>query len=208
MITIGLTGGIGMGKSTTASFFAELGVPVWNADSAVHRLYAPGGFGVGPVLARFPSAGTPEEGINRAQLAEAVLGKPEELKALEDIVHPLVGADQLAFRDTMRAEGAEMVVFDIPLLLENLREPRPDYIVVCSAPEETRKARVMDRPGMTAEKYAAIIAAQMPEEEKRVLADYIVPTGESFEVAREAVRKIVEDIRAKSLDADPEQTQD
>ena len=201
MITIGLTGGIGMGKTTTAALFEGEGIPVWDADKAVHRLYSPRGFGVAPILERFPGVGGPLGGINRALLAEAVLGKPAELKALEEIVHPLVAADQRGFLEAQERAGAEIVLLDIPLLLENNPDRSEGIVVVCSAPEDVRKARVLARPGMTEEKYAAILSAQMPEEEKLKLADYIVPTGEGFEVAREKVREILADIRAKALDA-------
>ncbi|MEM9234826.1 MAG: dephospho-CoA kinase [Pseudomonadota bacterium] len=207
MILIGLTGGIGMGKTTTAALFAEHGFPVWDADQAVHRLYTPGGMGVAPVLERFPDAGGPLGGINRASLADAVLGKPEELAALEAIVHPLVGADQMAFVEVHRLEGKEAAVLDIPLLLEGDTKEHFDVIVVCSAPEFIRKERVMAREGMTEERYAAIVARQMPDEEKKSHADYVVPTGEGLDKAREAVSRIVTDIRAKALDGMDEQPQ-
>lgn len=208
MITIGLTGGIGMGKSTTAALFAELGIPVWDADSAVHRLYAPGGRAVEPVSKRFPAALSEEGGIDRLRLAEAVLGDPDSLGELERIVHPLVGLDRMSFLQEQRAAGEEIVLLDIPLLFERKGPYRPDIVVVCSAPEDIRKARVMERPGMTEEKYAAITAAQMPEADKKAQADYIVPTGEGIERTREEVVKIVEAIRATALDGRAETPQD
>lgn len=207
MILIGLTGGIGMGKTTTAALFAEHGIPVWDADQAVHRLYSPSGMGVAPVLERFPNAGGPQGGINRASLADAVLGNPEELAALEAIVHPLVGTDQIAFVETYRKEGKEAVILDIPLLLEGNVKSHFDVIVVCSAPEYVRKERVMAREGMTEEKYAAITARQMPDEEKKALADYVVSTADGIDHAREKVAEIVADIRAKALDELAEQSQ-
>lgn len=200
MKKIGLTGGIGMGKSTTAALFAEAGVPVWDADRAVHRLYAPNGAAVAPILERFPGAGGPKGGVNRAMLAEQVLGDPEALKDLEAIVHPLVELDQAAFMQHHMDEGADFIVFDVPLLLETGDSSTLDIIVVCSAPEEVRKARVMERPGMTEENYNAIVSRQMPNSEKIKHADYVVPTGEGIDMARDVVHGILADLRESRED--------
>lgn len=207
MMTIGLTGGIGMGKSTTAAYFAELGLPVWDADGAVHRLYAAGGAGVGPVLDRFPDTGSNEAGIDRGLLSEQVVGNPAALKDLENIVHPLVAADRRSFLVQHQEAGTKAVVLDIPLLFETESTDHFDLIVVCSAPEEIRKARVMKRPGMTEEKYIAITSRQTPDDEKCARADYVVPTGGSFDDSRAAVEKIVAEVRTRGLDAGPEQVE-
>lgn len=205
MKIIGLTGGIGMGKTTTANFFAEQGVPVWDADRAVHRLYLPNSPALPEILARFPLAGSLQSGIDRQKLSELVLNNPEELAALEAIVHPLVGIDQTGFVEAHRAEGYPAVVLDIPLLFEGGAQDRFDAVVLCSTDEKTRRDRVLAREGMTPDKLDAIISRQMPDADKRLLADYVVETGEGLEQARRAVQKIVEALALGPLDGESKQ---
>jgi dephospho-CoA kinase len=195
MIVIGLTGSIGMGKSTTAQMFRDEGVPVHDADETVHRLYR--GAAVGPVEAAFP--GVTENGaIDRDRLAKRVLGDSAALRRLESIVHPLVRAESERFLAENREAGTDMVVLDIPLLFETAGEGRVDRIVVVSAPADIQRARVVGRPGMTEEKFAAILAKQVPDAEKRRRADFIVDTSSDFDSARRQVREIVAALRAEA----------
>ena len=171
MIVIGLTGSIGMGKSATAALFAEAGAPVYDADAEVRRLYEPGGAAVAPVEAAFP--GVVREGaVDRALLGERVLGDPEALGRLNAIVWPMMGAARAAFLAEAEASGAPFAVLDIPLLLETGGERAVDVVVVASAPAEVQRRRVLARPGMTQAKLDAILAAQMPDDEKRARAHY------------------------------------
>jgi len=195
MIVLGLTGSIGMGKSTTAKMFVEAGVPVHDSDEAVHRLYR--GKAAPLVEAAFP--GTTAEGvIDRAKLATRVLNDAAALKRLEAIVHPLVRADADAFLERHRAAGADIAVLDIPLLFETGGRDRVDKVVVVTAPAEVERQRVLSRPGMTVEKFEAILAKQVPDATKRDLADYIVDTSQGMEAARAAVAAIIADLRGKS----------
>ncbi len=188
MFVIGLTGSVGMGKSTTAGFFVEAGVPVHDADAAVHRLYA--GEAVPLIEAAFP--GTTLGGtVDRNLLARRVLGDPAALKTLEAIVHPLVHASERRFLAEAEARGEMVVVLDIPLLFETGGEERVDAVVVVSAPPQVQRARVLERPGMTAEKFEAILAKQMPDAEKRRRADFVVDTSQGFEAARAQVRAVL-----------------
>lgn len=188
MIVIGLTGSIGMGKSTTASMFADFGVPVHDSDEAVHRLYA--GKAAPLVEEAFP--GVVQDGIvDRALLARQVLGNPEALKKLESIIHPLVRADADAFVERHRAAGTPLVVLDIPLLFETGGRDRVNRVVVVSAPAEIQRDRVLARPGMTEEKFSRILARQVPDADKRRQADFIVETGQGLEAARSSVEKII-----------------
>jgi dephospho-CoA kinase len=188
MITLGLTGSIGMGKSAVARMFADEGVPVFDADAIVHRLQGPEGALVAEIEARFPGTTGPE-GVNRGALAERVLGEREALQNLEALVHPAVARERSAF---LAAHAqAPLVVLDIPLLFEVGGWNEVDQIAVVSAPEEVQRARVLARPGMTAEKYEKILARQMPDAEKRARADFIIPTGGSLEETRQAVRRIL-----------------
>lgn len=192
MIVLGLTGSIGMGKSTTAAMFRELGVPVHDSDEAVHRLYA--GAAIPLVEEAFP--GTTRTGVvDRAELASRVLGNPEALARLENIVHPLVRADADAFVARHREAGTPLVVLDIPLLFETGGEDRVDKIVVVTAPPEVQRRRVLARPGMTEEKFTAILAKQVPDAEKRRRADFIIDTGEGMEPARAAAGAIIHSLR-------------
>lgn len=187
---LGLTGSIGMGKSTTAAMFADRGVPVWDADAAVHRLYAPGGAAVAPVAAAFPGA-LVDGGIDRVALKQALAQAPDALKTLEKIVHPLVLADREAFI----ADHAEapVVLLDIPLLYETGAEAHVDGVAVVSAPAEAQRTRVLARPGMTAETLELILSRQMPDAEKRARARWVIPT-ETLDGARAAVDAILKEL--------------
>jgi dephospho-CoA kinase len=190
MILIGLTGSIGMGKSTTAAMFRAAGVPVYDADAAVHDLYDQGGAAVGPVGEAFP--GVVKDGrVDREALRQAVLGDPEALKRLNAIVHPLVGRDRIGFFQKAEAEDADMVVLDIPLLFETGGHANVDAVVVASAPSEMQRERVLARPGMTAERLDAILAHQMADAEKRARAHFVVDTSRGLEPAREQVAEII-----------------
>jgi len=188
VIVLGLTGSIGMGKSTTAKMFAEAGVPVHDSDETVHRLYA--GAAAPLVEAAFP--GTVVDGtVDRGLLAGQVIGKRQALKQLEAIVHPLVRADAEAFLTRHRDAGAPLVVLDIPLLFETGGRGRVDKVVVVTTPPDVQRERVLARPGMTAEKFEAILKSQVPDAEKRRLADFVIDTSLGMEAAREAVGAIV-----------------
>jgi dephospho-CoA kinase len=187
MIILGLTGSIGMGKSTVARMFAEEGVPVFDADAAVHRLQGPAGALVAEIEARFPGTTGPD-GVNRSALAERVLGEREALQNLEGLIHPAVALEREAFL-SMHAD-APLVVLDIPLLLEK-GGTGVDRIAVVSAPAEVQRERVLARPGMTVEKFERILALQIPDAEKRTRADYVIPTGGPIATTRAAVRAII-----------------
>jgi len=188
MFIIGLTGSLGMGKSTTARFFAEEGIPVHDADTVVHRLYE--GKAADAIEAAFP--GTTSEGkVDRNRLAARVLDDPAALKMLEAIIHPLVQKAEGQLLAQAEASGEKIAVLDIPLLLETGGDRRVDAVVVVSAPAETQRARVLARPGMTSEKLEAILARQMPDAEKRRRADFVVDTSQGLEPARAQVRAIL-----------------
>lgn len=187
---LGLTGSIGMGKSTTARMFCDLGHPIWDADAAVHRLYAPGGVAVGPVAAAFPAA-LKGGGIDRAALKDILAGDPARLTRLESIVHPLVAADRAEF--IHRHRDRPLVVLDIPLLYEGGSASELDGIAVVSTDSATQRARVMARPGMTEEMLSLIMSRQIPDAEKRSRADWIIPT-DTLETARAAVAAICKEI--------------
>lgn len=194
MIILGLTGSIGMGKSTTARMFSEEGVPVHDADEAVHRLYA--GPAAQLIEQAFPgtvSAGT----VDRRKLSAVVLDRPELLRKLGQIVHPLVRADADAFVDRHRKAGTRLIVLDIPLLFETGGTDRVDSILVVTASPEVQRQRVMSRPGMTEEKFAAILANQVADKDKRRNADYLIDTGAGLDAARQEVRKIISTLLAR-----------
>jgi len=194
MQVVGLTGSLGMGKSTTADFFAEEGVPVHDADAVVHRLYA--GEAASVIEAAFP--GTTVDGrVDRVRLAEHVVGKPEALARLEAIIHPLVRREEEHFLSDARASGATIAVLDIPLLFETGADSRCDAVVVVSAPVEIQRKRALGRRGMTAEKLDALLAKQMSDEEKRRRADFIVDSSQGFDFARAQVRAILRTLKAK-----------
>jgi dephospho-CoA kinase len=188
MIVLGLTGSIGMGKSTVAKMFADEGVPVFDADAAVHRLQGPEGALVETIEAHFPGTTGPA-GVDRAALAERVLGEPEALRRLEALVHPAVAREREAFLADNAAQP--LVLLDIPLLFEAGGAERVDRIAVVSAPAEVQRERVLARRGMTEEKFERILARQLPDAEKRARADFVIPTGGSFEETRRAVRRIL-----------------
>ena len=188
MIKLGLTGSIGMGKSTVARMFADEGVPVFDADAVVHRLQGPEGALVGEIEAHFPGT-TGLGGVNRTALAEAVLGEGEKLRRLEGLIHPAVRREREAF--LARHSDAPLVLLDIPLLFEKDGWRDVDKIAVVSAPYEVQRQRVLARPGMTAEKFDRILALQTPDAEKRARADFVIPTGTDLATTRAAVRSII-----------------
>ncbi|MGX5844633.1 dephospho-CoA kinase [Mesorhizobium sp. ArgA1] len=189
MIVLGLTGSIGMGKSTTAKMFSDAGVPVHDSDEAVHRLYA----GKAALLIEAAFPGTTVSGlVDRTKLGARVLGDAVALKTLETIIHPLVRADADDFLAKHRAAGAPLAVLDIPLLFETGGRNRVDKVVVVTAPAEIQRARVLARPGMSDEKLAAILAKQVPDAEKRRQADFVIDTGKGMDAARGAVNAIIE----------------
>jgi dephospho-CoA kinase len=189
MLVLGLTGSIGMGKTTTARLFAEAGVPVHDADAAVHRLYQ--GEAAPLIEAAFP--GTTEGGkVNRDILGQRVLGNPSALQRLERIVHPLVRAAEANFLAEAEARDAAVAVLDIPLLLETGGDARVDAVVVVSAPAEIQRARAFERPGMTTDKLQQILARQMPDAEKRARADFLVDSSQGIEHARRQVLGILQ----------------
>jgi len=188
MRIIGLTGSIGMGKSTTAAMFAARGVPVHDADAVVHRLYR--GEAVAPLAQAFPGV-TADGVVDRARLAERVVGDAEALARLEAIVHPLVRDSERAFVATCKAGGHRIVLVDVPLLFETRDADRADIILVVTAAAEVQRARVLARPGMTEEKLQALLSRQMPDAEKRRRAHFLVDTGHGFEAAGRAVDAIL-----------------
>jgi dephospho-CoA kinase len=190
MILLGLTGSIGMGKSTTAAMFQAEGAPVYDADDAVHALYAAGGAAAPLVAAAFPGVLT-EGAVDRARLGARVLNDPEALKRLEAIVHPLVGAHRQAFFNEVSAAGETVVVLDVPLLFETGGDKAMDAVAVVSAPAEVQRQRVLARPGMTVEKFDAILDRQTPDADKRARADFVIDTGGGLEAARAQVHAVL-----------------
>ncbi|WP_423606236.1 dephospho-CoA kinase [Sphingomonas sp. MS122] len=187
-IVLGLTGSIGMGKSTVAAMFADEGVPVFDADAEVHKLQGPGGRLVAAIEAAFPDT-TGADGVDRTALGEAVFGKPEAFKRLEGIVHPAVAEERQRFLAANRDRA--LVVLDVPLLFEAGGWRGVDKIAVVSAPAQVQRARVLARPGMTAARFESILARQMPDAEKRERADFVIPTGGSLDETREVVRTVI-----------------
>lgn len=200
MIKVGLTGSIGMGKSTTAAMFADAGCPIYDADAEVRKLYAPGGAAVAPVEAAFTGVAV-DGGIDRSRLSQYVLGDPEALKRLNAIVWPLVGVARAGFIEHVEAIGAPFAVFDIPLLYETGGEKSVDVVIVVSAPADVQRERVLARPGMTAQKLDAILAAQAPDAEKRAKADFVIDTGAGLDAARVRVDDIIAVLRARAKQA-------
>lgn len=189
---IGLTGSIGMGKSTTAAMFAAEGVPVWDADAAVHRLYAPGGGAAEPVAAICPDA-VQGGAVDRTRLKAWIARDPDAIAKLEAVVHPLVAADRATFIAAAGQAGQPVVLLDIPLLFETGAEKSVDAVVVVSAHADLQRQRVLDRPGMTAALLQTILDRQMPDAEKRKRADYVIDTV-TIEGARAAVARVLEEI--------------
>lgn len=197
MKIIGLTGSIGMGKSTTAAMFREAGIPVYDADAEVHAAYDVGGAAVEPVGAAFP--GVVKDGrVDREALRQQVLGNPEALGRLNAIVHPIVGRARVAVFERAVAAGADMVVLDVPLIYETGGEKNMHKVIVVSAPAEVQRERVLAREGMTPERLDAILAQQVPDAEKRARADYVVDTSKGLEAARTQVQAIIADLRASA----------
>lgn len=194
-LRLGLTGSIGMGKTTVAKMFADQGVPVFDADQVVHRLQGPEGALVAEIEAAFPGT-TGAHGVDRGALSERVLGAPESLQRLEALIHPAVGRE----RDAFLAAHADspLVVLDIPLLFEKGGWNLVDKIAVVSAPAGIQRERVLARPGMTAEKFERILGLQLPDAEKRARADFVIPTGGSMDETRASVRRIVACLSATS----------
>jgi dephospho-CoA kinase len=191
MIVIGLTGSIGMGKSTVAKMFEEAGAPSFNSDDAVHALYAPGGAGVAPVEEAFPGV-VVDGAVDRAALSARVVGDGEAIKRLESIVHPLVRQMQMSFLQSERDAGRAVVVLDIPLLFEGGGAGLVDKVVVVSAPAEVQRERVLARPGMTAEKFETLLARQVPDAEKRARADFVIDSSGDFDATRTQVRAVLD----------------
>lgn len=193
-VIVGLTGSIGMGKTTTARLFAEAGVPVWDADAAVHRLYGPGEAGSRAVARLAPEAVGPE-GVDRQALREAIAADPELLKRVEAAVHPLVAADRAAFVEAHR--DAALVVLDIPLLFETEGEQAVDVVVVVTAPLEVQRQRVLERPGMDEAQFDRIVSRQVPDEEKRRRADHVIRTDQGVDRARGTVLSIIDQLTGR-----------
>jgi len=194
MYLIGLTGSIGMGKTQTAALFEEEGVPRYDADAAVHGLYEVGGAAVGPIGELFPEA-VRDGAVDRAALGRIVLKDGAKLAALEKMVHPLAGATQVDFLNAQMAAGATHVLLDIPLLLETGGHKFVDCVVVVSAPPDIQRARVLERPGMTEEKFADILGKQVPDSDKRAAADFIVDSSVSVADAHRQVKEILAAVR-------------
>jgi dephospho-CoA kinase len=192
MIVLGLTGSIGMGKTTTAQMFRDAGVPVYDADAAVHALYQPGGQAVAPIAEAFPGVVGATGAVDRLALRTALGTDAAAWKRLESIVHPLVQQAQTAFLAKARDEGRTVVVLDIPLLFENGGEKMVDAVVVVSAPKAVQRERVLARPGMTPEALNAILAKQTPDAEKRAKADFIINNGLGLDEARQQVRALLD----------------
>jgi dephospho-CoA kinase len=195
MKVIGLTGSIGMGKSTTAAMFAAEGVPVHDADAEVHQLYDRGGAAVGPVGAAFPGV-VIDGAVDRTALSARVVGQPEELNRLESIVFPLMGKARAAFFAKAVAANQDLVLVDVPLLFETGGHEAVDCVVTVTAHPDLQRDRVMARPGMTAEKFEAILARQMPDAEKRARSHYVVDTSHGLDKARDQVRAIIAALRS------------
>ena len=195
---LGLTGSIGMGKSATAQMFSARGVPVHDADAAVHALYGPGGAAAAAIGRAFPGTLAPDGSVDRGALRAVVLGHPERLAQLEALVHPLVQEAARAF--LLRHAHAALVLLDIPLLYETGGDRRCDAVLVVTAPPEVQRARVLARPGMTEAAFAAIRAKQMPDAEKRARADFVIDTSLGFAHAEAEVGRIIAALRARDTD--------
>lgn len=193
---LGLTGSIGMGKSAVATMLRDLGVPVFDADAAVHQLQGPGGPLLAPIEAVFPGTTGPE-GVKRAELGARVFGNPEALQKLEKIVHPAVAV----LREQFLAENADkaLIVFDIPLLYEKGGAVNLDAVAVVSAPADMQRERVLARPGMTVEKFEQILKLQVPDAEKRAKADFVIDTGLPLEQTQQQVASLVGKLRQKGV---------
>jgi dephospho-CoA kinase len=194
MLIIGLTGSIGMGKTTAAGQFARRGVPVFDADAEVHRLYA--GKAIPAISRAFPNA-VREGQVDRALLAAEVAGAPEKLRRLETIVHPMVAESEIEFLRSAEKGGAEFAVLEIPLLFEVGADCRVDATVVVSAPADMQRERALSRPGMTPDKLDQLLARQMPDAEKRARADFVVDSGASLDDMQNQIDKILDSLRGR-----------
>ena len=191
MLILGLTGSIGMGKSTTAKLFAEAGVPVYDADAAVHKIYE--GEAAPAIEAAFP--GTTVDGkVDRVRLSARVLHNPAAIKQLEQIVHPMLGASRQKFLDDAERSGAPVAVVDVPLLFETGGEKRVDAVVVVTTTPEVQRERILARDNMTSEKLDAILARQLPDAEKRKRADFVVDTSHGLDPVRARIRDILAEV--------------
>lgn len=193
MKIIGLTGSIGMGKSTTAQMFADLGCPIFDADAAVHKMYIKGGRAFPLIRAVFPDA-IKEDAVDRKTLGDHMRADPLNLKVLESFIHPWVGEARSQFLVEAEASGAKAAIFDVPLLFETGGDKKVDATVVVTVPPEVQRTRVMSRPGMTEDLFKMILSKQMPDAEKRRRADYIISTAEGLEAARQTVKKTLSEI--------------
>lgn len=191
---IGLTGSIGMGKTTTAGFFQEAGVPVWDADAAVARLYQSGARGALEIGNLVPTASEEDASVNREKLRHAIAADPKLLSQIEEVIHPLVQRDRAQF---IEESTTDILLFDIPLLFETNSKDQFDLVVVVSAPPEVQKERVLARPGMTEARFEALLSRQMLDSEKKHMADHVIDTGTGLETARKQVHDILEKIRAE-----------
>jgi dephospho-CoA kinase len=189
---LGLTGSIGMGKSTTAGFLRDMGVPVWDADTAVHRLYSEGGAAVSGISKIHPAA-IVDGAVNRARLRDWIARDKSALKQIESIVHPLVAEDRQYFIAQAGADGQNLVIVDVPLLFETGGQAHVDAVLVVSAPADIQKARVLEREDMTEAHFKNILSAQMPDAQKRAQADYIIETT-TLEAAQQAAEQVLKDI--------------
>lgn len=200
MITLGLTGSIGMGKSTTAKIFAEEGAFLWDADQAVHRLYGQGGAAVPAIEALAPEA-ISDGAVDRKALRQQILEKPELLKQIEAVVHPLVGEDRAAALAEAEKSGVKIAVCDVPLLFETGGNTEFDHVVVVSAPEDQQRARVLSRPGMDVTSFEMILSRQVPDEKKRKMADFVINTGSGLAAARAQVQALMTRLLEENPDA-------
>jgi dephospho-CoA kinase len=196
-LRIALTGSIAMGKSTVSQMIRDEGVPVFDADATVHELYTKGGRAVPMIAKHFPDA-IVDDAVERTKLSALVLNDHDAIRLLENIVHPLVHDEQRRFLETAARTGAALVVFDIPLLYEGDRANEFDAVIVVSAPAAVQRERALARPGMTREKFEAILARQVPDQEKRRRADFVVSTGVSLEDTRVAVKKVISELRRRA----------
>lgn len=195
MILLGLTGSIGMGKSATARLFAERGVPVYDADASVHEAYARGGEAVAPLEWAFPGVVTKTGEVDRAALRKKVINDPAAMAKLEGIIHPIIGEVRNRFLEKARADGADIVVLDIPLLFETGGDKRVDAVVVVTASEELQRARVLARAGMTEAEFETILSRQMPDSEKRSRADFTINTSYGLAYAGVQVDEVLRALR-------------
>lgn len=203
MIKLGLTGSIGMGKSTTAAMFAARGVPVYDADAAVHQVYAPGGAAVKAVSEAFPDVLDAQGGVDRSRLRERALGDPAAMKRLEQIIHPIISNLQASFLDKSASSGAEIIVLDVPLLYETGGDKRVDFVAVVTAPEEVQRERVLARGVLTPSQLREILSRQLPDKEKRQRADFVIDTSLGLEYAEAQVDAVLRELGASSKTARP-----